>query len=169
MARRRCLMVLSVLSGERSVTEVIAQAQISRQLYYVLETRALEAMLGALAPGAETDVSSEGKAAARRVVELEAKVHKLEQQRRRSERLLYLTRKVVKPGPVAMAGGRPSRSGPRSRTAGPSASRSSTTTKRSSTSTTAGTTSSSATSPTSPTASAASASGMPTPAGAGER
>src|SRR5262249_1356385 len=48
VARRRCLMILSVLSGERPVTEVVEEAKISRQTYYQLESRAVRAMLSAL-------------------------------------------------------------------------------------------------------------------------
>jgi hypothetical protein len=107
MARRRCLMVLSVLSGERPVTDVIAEAQISRGTYYNLEERALKAMLVALVPGA-TDAPSESPAM--RIVELEKKVALLEQQKRRSERLLLLTRKTLKRGPMKLEGhGRPSK------------------------------------------------------------
>src|SRR6266700_3890807 len=58
MARRRCLMILSVLSGEVSVSDAIEQTQISRGFYYDLEERALSAMLLALTPGTETQASS---------------------------------------------------------------------------------------------------------------
>lgn len=107
MARRRCLMVLSVLSGERPVTDVIAEAQISRGTYYNLEERALKAMLVALVPGA-TEAPSESPAM--RIAELEKKVAQLEQQKRRGERLLLLTRKTLKRGPMKLEGhGRPSK------------------------------------------------------------
>jgi hypothetical protein len=107
MARRRCLMVLSVLSGERPVTDVIAEAQISRGTYYNLEERALKAMLVALVPGA-TEAPSESPAM--RIAELEKKVARLEQEKRRGERLLLLTRKTLKRGPMKMEGhGRPSK------------------------------------------------------------
>ena len=94
VARRRCLMILSVLSGERAVTEVIMEAGISRQNYYELETRALHAMLKALVPG----TSAEGAAttAEKRVVELEQRLKKLQTEKRRAERLLLLTRKVMR-------------------------------------------------------------------------
>jgi hypothetical protein len=124
MARRRCLMVLSVLSGERPVTEVIAEAQMSRGTYYQLETKALNAMLLALAPGADADPSTEAMGAARRIEELEAKVKKLEQENRRKDRLLYVTRKVVKPGPMTTGAGRPPETRP-SRSATPAGRRSS--------------------------------------------
>lgn len=106
IARRRCLMLLTVLSGERPVSEVIAELAISRGTYYQLEDRALRAMLTALTPGvsAETPEASP----ARRIAQLEQKVTRLERDKRRLERLLLLTRKVVAVGPVkTSAGGRP--------------------------------------------------------------
>jgi hypothetical protein len=109
MAKRRCLLVLSVLSGERAVTEVIDEAQISRPMYYQLEERALRAMLLALTPGASEPGASEP---AKRVVELEQRVAELEKDKRRSERLLLLTRKVMKGGPVKLSVGRPRKSPP---------------------------------------------------------
>ena len=121
IARRRCLMVLSVLSGETAVTDAITSANISRQMYYLMEERALRAMLRALTPGAETTptASSVESAAARRIAELEAKLSRLEQDKRRSERLLMLTRKVLKPGPMTTgARGRPPRARPSSTSAG---------------------------------------------------
>lgn len=95
ISRARCLMVLSVLSGEKPVTDAIAEAGISRGTYYQLETRALSAMLRALGPGAEeTDDASPQ----RQVLKLERKVKLLEQGKRRAERLLLMTRRVM--GPV---------------------------------------------------------------------
>jgi hypothetical protein len=96
LARRRCLMILSVLSGEQGVTEVIMEAGISRQSYYDLETRALHAMLRALVPGAGSDAGP--TSAEKRVTELEQRVKQLVTEKRRSERLLLLTRKVMKTG-----------------------------------------------------------------------
>jgi polyhydroxyalkanoate synthesis regulator phasin len=108
MAKRRTLMVLSVLSGERPVTDAIEEAQVSRPLYYQLETKALQAMLRALAPGAELTGTAGADGMARRISELEEQVKELTQQKRRSERLLFLTRKVVKKGPMAQENrGRP--------------------------------------------------------------
>jgi hypothetical protein len=100
LAKARCLMVLSVLSGETPVTEAIRLAGVSRGTYYQLETRALNGMLRALLPG----VKEEGESASpvRRIVELEAKVKTLERARRRSERLLALTRKVVRGSGVTL-------------------------------------------------------------------
>lgn len=109
IARRRCLMVLSVLSGETPVTDAIASSSISRQLYYQLEERALKAMLKALTPGSEAaPITGPDAASLRRIGELEMKVKQLEQDKRRTDRLLYLTRKVVAPGPLTTGGrGRP--------------------------------------------------------------
>jgi hypothetical protein len=111
VAQRRVLLVLSVLSGETPVTDAVLTAGISRPLYYQLETRALEAMLRALTPGAEEDVGL--AAGASRVAELESRLKRTEQQRRRAERLLLLTRRLVKPGTLTTGRGRP----PKARTA----------------------------------------------------
>lgn len=89
-------MVLDVLSGARPVTDVIEAAGISRGTYYQLETRAITAMLRALGPAPQ--VEENGAPSSRRIGELEEKVKTLEQGRRRTERLLLLTRKVVKGG-----------------------------------------------------------------------
>ena len=116
IARRRCLLVLSVLSGETPVSDAVEQAQVSRQTYFDMETRALEAMLAALTPA-----SMESEAAGRtRLEELEQTVAQLEREKRRAERLLLLTRRVVKPGTLKAAPGRPRRKGsrPRSTTRG---------------------------------------------------
>ena len=104
MARRRCLMVLSVLSGEKSVTESIEEQEISRGLYYQLEDRALRGMLEALMPGSESGTAT---GPGQRVAGLEAHVKRLEQGKRRLERLLLWTRRVVKKGPVKQRLGRP--------------------------------------------------------------
>jgi hypothetical protein len=101
VAQRRCLLVLSVLSGEKPVTAAIAEMGISRPLYYQLESKALLAMLAALAPGVSTATSAVELSPAHRMATLEDKVAELEQDKRRLERLLFLTRKVVPPGPVA--------------------------------------------------------------------
>jgi hypothetical protein len=112
VAQRRVLLVLSVLSGETPVTDAVEAAGISRPLYYQLETRALEAMLRALTPGAEeTEVGL--AAGASRLAELESRLKRAEQHKRRAERLLLLTRKLVKPGTLTTGRGRP----PKSRTA----------------------------------------------------
>jgi hypothetical protein len=114
-------MILRVLSGELPVTEAIVAAKISRGTYYQLETRALEAMLTALNPLTPADASSAAAAPARRLVALEAKVKTLEQARRRAERLLSLTRKVIRARPGSTPRGRDGlrRSPPRAATGTP--------------------------------------------------
>lgn len=98
IARSRCLLMLSVLSGELPVTEAIAQSKISRGTYYKMETRALQAMLAALNPlaGPAADGAAGLSLAAARISELEGKVKGLERDKRRSERLLLLTRKSLR-------------------------------------------------------------------------
>jgi hypothetical protein len=125
MARRRTLLVLSVLSGEKAVTEAISEAGISRALYYQLETKALQAVLRALAPGSSEPSGNAGAdGMLRRISELEEQVAKLSQEKRRTDRLLFLTRKVVKKGPIAAEGrGRPR--GRSSTTTGPKSSQAS--------------------------------------------
>ncbi len=104
MARRRCLLILSVLSGEKPVSDAIAESGLSRNTYYQLEEKALDAMLSALGPkppGRKADQSAE-------IAALEAKVTRLEEEKRRAERLLLLTRKVVRTGRLTLPGlGRP--------------------------------------------------------------
>jgi hypothetical protein len=107
MARRRCLMILTVLSGERSVSDVIEETGVSRQLYYQLEERALRAMLSALLPSGASESVSLADSAPKKIAELEAKVTRLERDKRRSERLLFLTRKMVRRGPMTTGAGRP--------------------------------------------------------------
>jgi hypothetical protein len=119
IARRRCLLILSVLSGQTPVTDAIAGTDLSRQLYYQLEERALRAMLRTLTPGQEAvPVLGPDPQQARRIAELEGRLKELEQDKRRSERLLFLTRKVVSPGPLKSSRrGRPAK-GPSSTGAG---------------------------------------------------
>lgn len=105
MARRRCLLVLSVLSGEKPVTDAIAEGGMSRNTYYQLEERALEAMLQALGPSPGPGRKPDQGA---RIAGLEARIARLEQEKRRAERLLLLTRKVVRRGRLTLPGlGRP--------------------------------------------------------------
>lgn len=142
VAQRRCLLMLSVLSGETPVTDAIAAAGLSRATYYKLEERALRAMLWALSPVAGPDGTEESALAQARakVEELEAKVKGLEKERRRADRMAMLVRKLVKAGPYVMPGrGRPTGSG--STPNGPSSS-------SGSTSTVMGTTSSKVSTPT---------------------
>jgi hypothetical protein len=88
-------MVLSVLSGEMPVTDAVAQAGISRASYYQMETRAINAMLKALSPLAKPEETQ--TTPVRQIAALEEKVKKLERARRRTQRLLLLTRRVIRP------------------------------------------------------------------------
>ena len=130
VARSRCLLVLSVLSGETPVSDAIVQAKISRGTYYHLETRALKAMLAALNPLATsaTDGSADLSAAAERIEHLEATVKRLEQDHRRAQRLLLLSRKSLRVPITGPRRGRPPRTAsPASSEAGPGGSPRSTT------------------------------------------
>jgi hypothetical protein len=105
ITKRRCLMLLNVLSGRVPVTDAIAQGKISRGTYYQLEAKALSAMMAAVSPTA-----SDGGPALVRSKEIEAleqKVRKLEMEKRRLEHLLVLATKVVQPGPLTTGKGRP--------------------------------------------------------------
>jgi hypothetical protein len=104
VAQRRTLMILNVLSGETPVTDAITQAQISRGHYYQLEERALNAVLEAMEPGASPGRPPETTT---RLLQLEEKVKQLETDKRRLERLLTMTRKVLRPGPMKTGLGRP--------------------------------------------------------------
>jgi len=140
LAKRRCLMILSVLSGERPVSDVLEEQGISRGTYYNMEQRALEAMLAALIPLTPGETSELPSASpAKRIVELEAKVAKLERDKRRHDRLLFLTKSVMQSGSVKSAAGRPTKKKRRSSSSrssstksGPSASMISTKAKKTS-------------------------------------
>lgn len=106
IAKKRCLMILSVLSGEIPVTEAITQAGISRPMYYVLERRAVEAMLVAVMPGADTP-ASQNLTNQGRIRDLEAQITKLEREKRRTQRLLFLARKVLGKTPFKTKSGGP--------------------------------------------------------------
>lgn len=101
MAQGRTLLLLMVLSGKQAVSDAIAEAGISRGLYYQLETKALNAMLRALEPGSEASGTPGDSGMPQRIRQLEKKVEQLTQEKRRTDRLLFLTRMVVKKGPVA--------------------------------------------------------------------
>lgn len=105
IAQRRTLMILEVLSGEKPVTDAIEQAKISRGHYYQLEEKALKAILTAMEPGASPGRPPETTT---RILQLEERVQELEADKRRLERLLSMTRKVLRPGPSKSWRGRPS-------------------------------------------------------------
>jgi hypothetical protein len=110
VAKRRVLMILSVLSGEKAVTEVIAEHRISRPTYYQQETKALTAMLEALTPGQNGSRKlSKVDELTRQVEKLQAKLEASERRERRTQRLLHMTRKMVKPGKVTTGKKRKSR------------------------------------------------------------
>lgn len=118
VAQRRCLLVLAVLSGEQPVTDAIESTGVSRQLYYQLEEKALKGMLHALGPGQEANEDL-AQSLATQLEAAQERVKQLETEKRRAERLLLLTRKLVRPGPVTVGrGGRPRKYKPRSTKAG---------------------------------------------------
>jgi hypothetical protein len=109
-------MVLSVLSGEKPVSDAIAETKISRGTYYQLETRALNGMLAALKPLGTTRPATESQELSRakkRIHELEVQIELLRMEKRRTERLLLLTRKSAGPVKVPRRG-RPPKNAPRS-------------------------------------------------------
>ena len=97
VAQSRCMMVLSVLSGETPVSEAIAQAKISRGTYYQIETRALKAMLAALNPLTTAKRRAPPDLSAARIQALMERVRLLEQDKRRMKRLVLLARKAKWP------------------------------------------------------------------------
>jgi len=100
MAQRRALMVLSVLSGEVTVSDAIESAKISRGTYYKLEERALRAMIRSLLPGSNESADSEALTAAKRIEELLGKIEQMERDKRRREKLESLAQKIVGSGPL---------------------------------------------------------------------
>jgi hypothetical protein len=127
------LLVLSVLSGEKPVTSAIEDAGISRGFYYQLETKALNAMLLALAPGADSDASPDATGLHQRIKQLEDKLGKAEAAQRRAERMLFVQRKLTSSGPVKTHRGRPPKTTTPSTRAGRRSWRSSMTTRTPST------------------------------------
>jgi hypothetical protein len=122
IAQRRTLMLLDVLSGMKPVTDAIAEAQISRATYYKLEDQALKAILESMEPGALQAKSPE---LSTRMLEMEEQLKRLTADKRRLEKILTMTRKVLRPGPMKAAPGRPRSAGggksalPRSTTSKP--------------------------------------------------
>jgi hypothetical protein len=164
VARNRVMLVLSVLSGEKPVTTAIEESGISRGFYYQLETKAINAMLLALAPGSDGDSSPDATGLHHRVKVLEEKLARAEQAQRRAERLLFVQRKLTSSGPMKTQRGRPAKTTTSSTRGGRRSWRSSmrtkaTTTKSSPPSSTTKTVVAPATKPVNPPAS------IPTPAG----
>lgn len=129
VARNRVLLVLSVMSGEKPVTTAIEEHGISRGLYYQLETKAINAMLLALAPGSDGDSSPDATGLHQRIKQLEDKLARAESAQRRAERLLFVQRKLTSTGAVKTHRGRPPKTTTRSTPGGRRSWRSSTTTK----------------------------------------
>lgn len=157
VARNRVLLVLSVLSGEKPVTTAIEDAGISRGFYYQLETKALNAMLLALAPGSDGDASPDATGLHHRIKQLEEKLARAEADKRRAERLLFVQRKLTSAGPMKTQRGRPAKTKTSSTRGGRRSWRSSMTTSSKPNATTRST---------KPPASSPSATSIPTPAGA---
>lgn len=95
IAHGRCLMILAVLSGQKTVKEAIEEQKICRTLYYQLESKALRGMVRALNPTTSewTSDRRELKHAQARIRTLSAQVKLLMQRRRSLERLLRLVLK----------------------------------------------------------------------------
>jgi hypothetical protein len=92
IAQRRTLMILSVLSGQKSVQEVIEEEKVSRTFYYQLEDRGLAGMLKALSPRIEgvTSEHRELTQAREQLRLMNERVKSLTQRKRSAERLLRL-------------------------------------------------------------------------------
>jgi hypothetical protein len=96
IAHGRCLMVLSVLSGQRTVSQAIEEQKICRTLYYQLEGRALKGMVRALNPARSesTNERRELRRAQARLRQLNARLTLMTQRKRSVERLLALVMKA---------------------------------------------------------------------------
>lgn len=108
IAHGRCLMILSVLSGQKTVKEAIEEQKICRTLYYKLESKALKGMVRALNPASSEAASDrrELKRAQARIRILTAQTKLLTQRKRSLERLLRL---VLKSNQVQLNTARPGR------------------------------------------------------------
>lgn len=108
IAHGRCLMVLAVLSGQKTVKEAIEEAKICRTLYYQLESKALRGMVRALNPTTSewTSDRRELRRAQARNRALSAQVKLLTQRRRSLERLVRL---FLKSSQVQLNTARPGR------------------------------------------------------------
>jgi hypothetical protein len=109
IAQRRCVMILSVLAGQKSVQEVIEEERVSRAFYYQLEDRGLQGMLQALSPRVEgvTSEHRELTESRSRIRQLNERVKALMQRKRSAERLLRLLIKSNQARVTAERRGRP--------------------------------------------------------------
>jgi hypothetical protein len=94
-AHHRCLLILSVLSGQRTVVETLAEGKLTRAQYYQLEDRAVQAMMRSLDPMANeaSDTQRELRRARAQIQALSMQVRFLTQRKRSAERLLRLVLK----------------------------------------------------------------------------
>lgn len=104
IAKRRCVMILNVLSGRLPVSDAIEAAGISRAAYYQQEAKALQGMLEALEPTPRGKPPSSD--ATKEMTALRKKVESLQEQNRRLEKLVSLTSKILDTGSVKASGGR---------------------------------------------------------------
>lgn len=109
IAQRRTLMILAVLSGQKSVQEVIEEERVSRTFYYQLEDRGLQGMLKALSPRIEgvTSEHRELSQARERLRRMSEQVESLTQRKRSAERLLRLLLKSNHARVITKRRGRP--------------------------------------------------------------
>ena len=108
-AHGRCLLVRSVLSGQKSGSEAIAEQKIARALYYQLEDRALKGMVQALSP-AKSAWASERRELCRaqaRIREQSGRLALLTQRKRSLERLLAMVMKTSRVSLDTRRRGRP--------------------------------------------------------------
>lgn len=92
-AKRTATMILEVLAGLRSTSEAAQALEISSMRYYVLERRAMEGMVGALAPrpkGKRKRVEGSLEGMRREKVKLEREVGRLQALVRAAQRTMRL-------------------------------------------------------------------------------
>lgn len=90
-ARRAAAMILDVLGGQRTPTDAAGQLGVSLVRYYVLESRALEAMVAACEAKPKGRVVTPQK----QIAALEAQIARLERQIARQQTLLRLAQRAV--------------------------------------------------------------------------
>src|SRR5215831_1756798 len=97
-ARTRCLMILAVLAGQKTVSEAIGEAKITRALYYQLEMKALHGMTAALEPSSNVPQNDrqELTLARARLRTMSLQIKHLTQRKRSAERLLQLMMKTTR-------------------------------------------------------------------------
>lgn len=108
VARARSLLILSVLAGQKTVSDAIGEAKITRALYYQLEMKALHGMMAALDPLSSAPVNEhqELTVARARLRAMGLQVKQLTQRKRSAERLLQLVLKSNRAAVVRLPRGR---------------------------------------------------------------